>query len=87
MPPPQRTSSEISPELVLVDRELLPGDSRSIVLEPDRELHEAMLRICDLSDVNPPRIRRRQLLAFAGPATLWAEAVLLVAAHVPLGSS
>ncbi len=42
--------------------------------------------MCELSDVNPPRIRRRLVLAYAGPATLWAEAVVLIAAHIPLGA-
>jgi hypothetical protein len=88
--PPQRTSPEISPELVLVDRDLLPivrGDrAEQTVAELDGDVREAMLRMCELSDVNPPRIRRRRLLAYAGPATLWAEAVLLIAAHIPLGA-
>lgn len=89
--PPHCASREISPELVLVDRKLLPselgGASRAIVLDLDGDVRDAMLRICDLSDVNPPRIRRRRLLAYAVPATLWAEAALLVAAYVPLGAS
>jgi hypothetical protein len=88
--PPQRTSREISPELVLVDRDLLPivrGDRvEQSVAELDGDVREAMLRMCELSDVNPPRIRRRRLVAYAGPATLWAEAVLLIAAHIPLGA-
>ena len=88
--PPQRTSPEISPELVLVDRGLLPiarGDRvKQTVAELDGDVREAVLRMCELSDVNPPRIRRRRLLAYAGPVTLWAEAVLLIAAHMPLGA-
>jgi hypothetical protein len=88
--PPHRTSPEISPELVLVDRDLLPivrGDRmEQTVAELDGDLREAMLRMCELSDVNPPRIRRRRFLAYAGPVTLWAEAVLLIAAHIPLGA-
>jgi hypothetical protein len=88
--PPKRTSPDISPELVLVDRNLLPivcGDhADQTVAELDCDVREAMLRMCELSDVNPPRIRRRRLLAYAGPATLWAEAVLLIAAHIPLGA-
>jgi hypothetical protein len=88
--PPQRTSREISPELVLVDRELMPvvrGDRvDQSGAELDGDVREAMLRMCELSDVNPPRIRRRRLVAYAGPATLWAEAVLLIAAHIPLGA-
>lgn len=88
--PPHRTSPEISPELVLVDRDLVPigrGDRvEQTVAELDGDLREAMLRMCELSDVNPTRIRRRRLLAYAGPVTLWAEAVLLIAAHIPLGA-
>ena len=88
--PPHRTSPEISPELVLVDRDLVPigrGDRvEQTVAELDGDLRAAMLRMCELSDVNPPRIRRRRFLAYAGPVTLWAEAVLLIAAHIPLGA-
>ena len=88
--PPHRTSPEISPELVLVDRDLLPivrGDTvEQTLAELDGDVREAVLRMCELSDVNPPRIRRRRLLAYAGPVTLWAEAVLLIAAHIPLGA-
>jgi hypothetical protein len=87
--PPHCTSREISPELVLIDRELLPisGDdlARLTTAEVDNGVREATLRMCELSDVNPPR-RRRHVLAFAGPVTLWAEAALFVAAHVPLGA-
>ena len=88
--PPHRTSYEISPELVLVDRDLLPiarGDRPDqTAAELEGDVREAMLRMCELSDVNPPRIRRRRLLAYAGPVTLWAEAVLLIAAHMPLSA-
>lgn len=88
--PPHRTSPEISPELVLVDRDLLPivrgNRAEQTVAELDGDVREAMLRMCELSDVNPPRIRRRRLLAYAGPATLWVEAVLLIAAQIPLGA-
>jgi hypothetical protein len=88
--PPHRTSSEISPELVLVDRDLLPiagGDRvEQTVAELEGDVREAVLRMCELSDVNPPRVRRRRLVAYAGPATLWAEAVVLIAAHLPLGA-
>ena len=88
--PPQRTSREVSPELVLVDRDLLPivGGDRvgQPVAELEDDLRDAMRRMCELSDVNPPRIRRRRLVAYAGPVTLWAEAVLLIAAHMPLGA-
>jgi hypothetical protein len=88
--PPHRTSSEISPELVLVDRELLPIAGSDSVEQPDTEpdvdLREATRRMCELSDVNPRRMQRRRFLAYAGPVTLWAEAVLLIAAHLPLGA-
>jgi hypothetical protein len=94
--PPHRTSCEISPELVLVDREFFPiarservqcrVASRQRGAELDGDVREAMRRICELSDVNPPRIRRRRLVAYAGPLTLWAEALLLIAAHIPLGA-
>jgi hypothetical protein len=87
--PPHCTSREISPELVLVDRELLSisGDdmAQPAITEFESRVREATLRMCELSDVNPPP-RRRRALAFAGPATLWAEAALLVAAHIPLGA-
>ena len=92
MPPtlPRRTSQEISPELVLVDRELQPIAPSDGVEESgpdlDGDLREVMLRVCELSDVNPPPIRRGRLVAYAGPVTLWAEAVLLIAAHIPLGA-
>jgi hypothetical protein len=88
--PPHRTSREISPELVLVDRDLLPivGCDRveQTVAQLEGDVREAMLRMCDLSDVNPPRVRRRRLVAYAGPVTLWAEAVVLIVAHIPLGA-
>ena len=88
--PPYPTPPEISPELVLVDRDLLStvcdDDPEELVPNLDGDLREAMLRMCDLSDVNPPRIRRRRLVAYAGPLTLWAEAVVLIAAHVPIGT-
>lgn len=81
--PPHRMSREISPELVLVDRELVPSEQRASLPPAQDDAREAMLRICELSDVNPPR--RGRLVAYAGPVTLWAEAVVLVTAHVPLG--
>ena len=88
--PPHRTSREISPELVLVDRDLLPivdcDRVEQTVAQLEGDVREAVLRMCDLSDVNPPRVRRRRLVAYAGPVTLWAEAVVLIAAHIPLGA-
>jgi hypothetical protein len=49
----------------------------------DPDLREAVLRICELSDVNPPSRRARRMLAFSGVATLWVEAALLLV--VPVG--
>lgn len=57
------------------------ADSESALTDVD--LREAVLRICELSDVNPPSRRGRHMLAFSGVATLWVEAVLLLA--VPAG--
>jgi len=94
-PPLHQTSNAISPELVLVSRDLVtpvPADSVDEpastpippgVLETDRR--DAMLRICELSDVNPPR-RGRLALAIAVPAVLWAEALLVVASLVPFSA-
>ena len=45
-----------------------------------------MLRMCELSDVNPPQARRGVMLTVAVPTLLWAEAVLVVASLVPLGA-
>jgi hypothetical protein len=92
-PPLHRSSIPVSPELALID-----GDSGALVLayeadEPptspapfvESEARDAMLRICELSDVNPPRARRGRMLTVAVPTLLWAEAVLVVASLVPLG--
>lgn len=57
------------------------ADSESALTHVD--LREAVLRICEFSDVNPPSRRGRRMLAFSGVATLWVEAVLLLA--VPVG--
>ncbi len=87
----------ISPELALVDRELVERmhvaipPSEPAVPEPvldlgEEDAREAMLRICELSDVNPPRTRRRLVLAVAVPAVLWTEALLLVASLVSYSS-
>ena len=79
----------ISPELVLVDRHL--ADSVEVVRRRDAQsqrrvipsdTRSAVLRICELSDVNPPRrTRRPRLLAYSGVATLWLEAVLIATAQ------
>ena len=87
----------ISPELALVDRELVermhvdvprsePAVSEHVLDFSERDAREAMLRMCELSDVNPPGARRRLVLAVAVPAVLWAEALLLVASLVPHSS-
>jgi hypothetical protein len=52
----------------------------------ENDARDAMLRICALSDVNPPRARRGLVFTVAVPAVLWAEAVLVVASLVPLGA-
>jgi hypothetical protein len=95
LPPPlHQASIPVSPELALVDRDLAalvigdePDESPTIpapLLESDAR--DAMLRVCELSDVNPPRARRGLMLTVAVPAVLWAEAVLVVASLVPLGA-
>jgi hypothetical protein len=95
-PSPDLVSHPISPELALVDRdlgerlraaateELVATDSEAAVAEADA--HEAMLRMCELSDVNPPSRGGPLALAITVPAALWAEALILVASLVPLGS-
>jgi len=92
LPPPLlRTPRQISPELVLVDRDLVPTE-RSVPARPspaaafEGETRDAIRRICELSDVNPPRTSRRRLLTYGVPATLWVEALVLIAAH-PLGAT
>jgi len=85
--PPQEVP--ISPELVLVDRHL--ADSVEVVRRRDvqprlgvipNDTRSAILRMCELSDVNPRRRRRRpRLLAYSGVATLWFEAFLIATAH------
>jgi hypothetical protein len=49
------------------------------------EREAALQRLCALSDVSPVR-RRRRVLAFSGVATLWVEAPILAAAHIPIGA-
>ena len=96
LPPLDLASHPISPELALVDRDLAELSRVAHRDEPEAteppvgflesDMREAVLRICELSDVNPPRPRRRLLLAVAAPAALWAEALMLVASFVPLGA-
>jgi hypothetical protein len=93
LPPPlQQASTPVSPELALIDPDL---NALVLVREPesrpaptaflDSDARNAMLRMCELSDVNPRRARRGRMLTVAVPAVLWAEAVLVVASLVPLG--
>jgi hypothetical protein len=96
LPPLDQAACPISPELALVDRNLAdlvraahghetPPRQASGFLEPDA--HEALRRICALSEVNPPlRPHHRLALTVAVPAVLWAEALVLVASLVPLGA-
>lgn len=95
MPPPLHEASIlISPELALVDRDLAalviagaPDMSPATPAPPlESAARDAMLRICELSDVNPPRARRGPILMVAVPTVLWAEAVLVVASLVLLGA-
>jgi hypothetical protein len=97
LPPPyHQAASPISPELALVDRELADFDPAWQELQPfvvelpdgsrERTARDALIRICELSDVNPPRTRRLIMLAVAVPALLWIEALLLVASFVPFNA-
>lgn len=95
MPPPlHQASIPVSPELALVDRDVAaliiadaPDESPAIPAPfLESNARDAMLRMCELSDVNPPRARRGLMLTVAVPAVLWAEAVLVVASLVPLGA-
>jgi hypothetical protein len=96
LPPPLRHASHpISPELALIDRDLatlaftdetderLATRATGAFLENDAR--DAMLRICELSDVNPPR-RRGLMLAVAVSTLLWTEVVLVVASLVPFSA-
>jgi hypothetical protein len=93
-PPLQQASIPVSPELALIDPDL---SALVLACEPDEwrpaptafldsDARDAMLRMCELSDVNPRRARRGRMLTVAVPAVLWAEAVLAVASLVPLGA-
>lgn len=96
MPPsPVHIPTPISPELALVDRNLAELGRAGHANEPTAtclpvnllDAREAMIRICELSDVNPPRARRRHLvLTAAAPTVLWAEVLVLVASIVPFGA-
>lgn len=95
MPPPlHQASIPISPELALIDGDLAglvhADDGNESLATPapylESDARGAMLRMCELSDVNPPQARRGVMLTVAVPTLLWAEAVLLVASLVPLGA-
>jgi hypothetical protein len=99
VPPPlllDQAAYPISPELALVDRDFAGLDLAGHIIEPaikdaspgflESDARDALIRICELSDVNPPRGRARLALAVAVPAMLWAEAVLLVASLIPFGA-
>ena len=94
MPPPlHQASTPVSPELALIDGDLAglvladDGDQSQVTPAPylESDARDAMLRMCELSDVNPP-LRRGVMLTVAVPTLLWAEAVLVVASLVPLGA-
>jgi len=93
-PPLHEASILISPELALVDRDLaalvIAGAPDESPATPapllESAARDAMLRVCELSDVNPPRVRRGPMLTVAIPAVLWAEAVLVVTSLVPFGA-
>jgi hypothetical protein len=95
LPPPLRqASTPVSPELALIDADLsalvLACEADESLLAPTAFLgsdaRDAMLRMCELSDVNPRRARRGRILTVAVPAVLWAEVVLVLASLVPLGA-
>jgi len=94
-PPRLRQASiPVSPELALIDADLgalvLACEADESAPAPaaflDGDARDAMLRMCELSDVNPRRARRGRMLTVAVPAVLWVEAVLVVASLVPLGA-
>jgi hypothetical protein len=76
--PPQhhRPAGEtFGPELALVDPTLAVRDA-------------ATRRICEFSDVNPPKRRRRiGLVKLSGVATLWLEVVFLALTEAHVGLS
>ena len=95
MPPPplQQESTPVSPELALIDPALgalilarEADESPAPTAFLDSDARDAMLRMCELSDVNPRRARRGRMLTVAVPAVLWAEAVLVLASLIPLGA-
>jgi hypothetical protein len=93
-PPLHHASHPVSPELALIDCELATlvradeADESQAIPTPflESEVRDAMLRMCELSDVNPSQARRSLMLTVAVPAVLWVEAALVVASLVPLGA-
>jgi hypothetical protein len=93
-PPLQQPPTPVSPELALIDRDLArldladePAESQPTPAPVvESAARDALLRMCELSDVNPPRGHSRLMLTVAVPTLLWAEAVLVVASLVPLGA-
>jgi hypothetical protein len=47
----------------------------------ERDLHQAINRLCEFADLAPAPRRRRRLVAFSGVVTLWAEAAIIVVAQ------
>jgi hypothetical protein len=95
LPPPRHQASHpVSPELALIDRDLAMLDLADEADESqptpapvvESAARNAMLRMCELSDVNPPRAHRGLMLTVGVPTLLWTEAVLVVASLVPLGA-
>ena len=78
MQPPQHhrpVGETFGLELGLVDATLAARDA-------------ATRRICELSDVNPPKRRRRiGLVKLSGVATLWLEVVFLAVTETHVGLS
>ena len=93
----------VSPELALVDPALagharehaahrassaVSSRSRWPRLVEDETRDAATRRICELSDVNPPKRRRHVgVLRLSGVAALWLEVVLLALTEAQIGLS
>jgi len=93
----------VSPELALVDPELFAraGEqagqrasgagaslSHGARVVQDEARDAATRRMCELSDINPPKRRRRVgVVKLSGVATLWLEVVLLALTEAHVGLS